>query len=235
MGNDERKNLEIKVNLKVKKIPVEEFENVMKQYKKYMLSFEKSLRYLADEDKITYKVLDKIGDSFKFDQIHYMKFSTPEEDTLPIYSSSGQQMDPIPQQPAPQFPTQAPPLTQPQPVTQQPPQQQLAQPASPAQKEEDFTFGGAAFDASSSESGFAPPAKGPQEPAPTKATEGFSFNIPSIGEESTSSPTSEAGVSIGVDEEDRATGIAILRRKMLMELRKIRNVVEEQSGQDETF
>jgi hypothetical protein len=119
-------------------------------------------------------------------------------------------------------------------MVQQPPQQQFAQPAPPAQKEEDFTFGGVAFDGSSSESGFAPPAKGPQEPAPTKATEGFSFNIPSIGEESTASPTSEAGVSIGVDEEDRATGIAILRRKMLMELRKIRNVVEEQS-QDETF
>lgn len=40
-------------------------------------------------------------------------------------------------------------------------------------------------------------------------------------------------VSVGIDEEDRATGIAILRKKMLMELRKIRNVVEQED--DSTF
>ena len=43
----------------------------------------------------------------------------------------------------------------------------------------------------------------------------------------------DSKISVGIDEEDRATGIAILRKKMLMELRKIRNVVEQED--DSTF
>ena len=231
MGSrDQRTNLEFKVNMKIKKIPIEYYEEVMKQYKRHLLAFEKSLRYLADEDKIPFKILDKISDAFKFDEIHYMKFSTPEEDTLhltaprPAVSAPGPvtPMESVPQQPPPQFP-----------APQQTTPAMASHLESPPQKEEDFTFGGAAFDQPTAP-GFQPPPSTPEEPPPSKATEGFSFSIPSIGQDSPTTSSDPSGVSIGVDE-DRATGIAILRRKMLMELRKIRNVVEEQSGQDETF
>ncbi|OLS19387.1 MAG: hypothetical protein HeimC3_45960 [Candidatus Heimdallarchaeota archaeon LC_3] len=236
MGNkDDRKHLEFKVSLKLKNIPIDYWEEVMKQYKKHMLSFEKSLRYLADEDKIPFKILDKISDSFKFDEIHYLKFSSPEEDSLqlttprPAYTTQTPSLETIPQQPPPQFPTQIPPPSQ-------QPQQQISKPEVKQQTKEDFTFGGAAFDQTTPTPGFEPTPQTSQEPEASKATEGFSFSIPSIGQDTAPGTTSDpSGVSIGVDEEDRATGIAILRRKMLMELRKIRNVVEEQSGQEDTF
>ena len=153
MGNkDNRKHLEFKVSLKLKNIPIDYWEEVMKQYKKHMLTFEKSLRYLADEDKIPFKILDKISDAFKFDEIHYMKFTSPEEDSLqltaprPAYTPQAPTMEAMPQQPPPQFPTQNPP----------PLHQQFSKPEVNPQVEEDFTFGGAAFDQPSSTPGFEP-------------------------------------------------------------------------------
>ena len=72
------------------------------------------------------------------------------------------------------------------------------------------------------------PAFSPRSPPPAQP----SF-MPSSSDFNSQSKPQDSKVSVGIDEEDRATGIAILRKKMLMELRKIRNVVEQED--DSTF
>ena len=263
---DDRKTLEFKVKLNLKGIPGDEWEAIMKSYKRHMLSFEKSLRNLADDNLIAYKILDKIGEVFKFEEVFRLKFSTPEDETLqlvpPRPAMVGQQQpEPFPQAQAPYF---ASPTTSPatMPFQQQTPQGMTSirksavdqgsglrdslaslreSPREESQKKEPaFTFGsgGQAHSAQQDPiSAFtAPSATTRSQPALTKAaTQGFSFQIPSIAPDSSQTKKETPNISIGADEEDRATGIAILRRKMLMELRKIRNVVEEQSGQDDSF
>ncbi|MFW9997755.1 MAG: hypothetical protein ACFFD4_37290 [Candidatus Odinarchaeota archaeon] len=70
---------------------------------------------------------------------------------------------------------------------------------------------------------FSTPSTAPTAPS----TPEISFSIPrvSLKTEPEQSPLSAGSI---VDEEDRATGIAILRKKMLMELKKIRSVVSEE-------
>ena len=71
------------------------------------------------------------------------------------------------------------------------------------------------------------PSFSPRSPPPSQPSFGLSNDFGS------QSKPQEGKISVGIDEEDRATGIAILRKKMLMELRKIRNVVEQED--DSTF
>ncbi|MHA2295308.1 MAG: hypothetical protein ACXAEU_25050 [Candidatus Hodarchaeales archaeon] len=62
------------------------------------------------------------------------------------------------------------------------------------------------------------------KPSTPPSVPDISFSIPKL---SLKAETTETKASI-IDEEDRATGIAILRKKMLMELKKIRSVVAEE-------
>lgn len=310
--DSDRKKLEFNVKLSIKDIPIDEYEAIMKPYKRLMLAWEKTLRVLADDNKIAYKLLDKISDVFKFDEIHYMKFQTPEEDELtltapkPMYTSPpGSGINPMfqtppppafatPSYPSPQpFQSPIPPPTEP-PATyyqNQPPQQVGSAPAPRVSTRQTYTQPGVtptgysetpapsgynsgifqqepknaptlreslgnlrdivSDDTSTKSSprpigmtptetvktpnfGLSPSTQQPiSSSSPTKSsTSGFAFNVPSISPESATAK--DSSVNIGADEEDLATGIAILRRKMLQELRKIRSVVEEQ-GQDDSF
>ena len=297
--DSDRKKLEFNIKLSIKDIPTEEYEAIMKPYKRLMLTWEKTLRALADDNKIAYKLLDRISDVFKFDEIHYMKFQTPEEDELtltapkPMYiNPPGSGISPAFQTPPPpafatssyqtaqSFQSPIPPPTEPPASYYQTQPSQVTGPASaprtttrPAYAQPSATSTGysetpapsgynsgtfqqepkgapslreslgnirdiVSDDGSAKSSarpfGTSQSAQQPISPAPpTKSTTtNFSFNVPSISPEST--VAKDSSVNIGADEEDLATGIAILRRKMLQELRKIRSVVEEQ-GQDDSF
>jgi hypothetical protein len=308
LGN-ELKKLEIKIGLTVKKLPLDEYESIMKLWKRYALKFERDLRQLADSGVISFKILDDFTKKFKFDELHRLRFTTPEEPEITAQRPGVPAIGPA-SQAAPQYYGQQP--TQPAPQPQTAPQQQPAfgqtpayqQPASyqrpqaqpPAQpsaqpqagfQQPSSTFGGTPatsrratasrqsdFQQESSgfqpftsrpetqPSGYATPSqpRGFQQPAPEPTSRGlspfsdlsqqptspqpgaqptpepstspsFSFNVPGLS--SQPAPSTESGISLGVDEEDRATGIAILRKKMLTELRKIRSVVEQ--DQDDTF
>ena len=60
-----------------------------------------------------------------------------------------------------------------------------------------------------------------------KQPEAPTISFPSISLKSAPSPTSPLGSTPTRTEEDRATGIAILRKQMLSELKKIRAVVSD--------
>ena len=77
-------------------------------------------------------------------------------------------------------------------------------------------------DISKDKSSSSAPSFSPRSPPPSQPSFGLSDDF------SSQSKPQEGKISVGIDEEDRATGIAILRKKMLMELRKIRNVVEQE-------
>ena len=66
------------------------------------------------------------------------------------------------------------------------------------------------------------PSFSPRSPPPSQPSFGLSDDLGGQAK------PQDSKISVGIDEEDRATGIAILRKKMLMELRKIRNVVEQE-------
>jgi hypothetical protein len=287
-------NLELKINIKLKKMPKAEYEAIMIPYKRLMLQFEKNLRQLADNGVISFSIVDEFTKKFNFGELQRLRFSTPEDQDLSLQGRTSQPA-PIMQAPQYQAPQQTPPqasfaFNQPQqnPATarnvafgqqQQPPatstfgQQNLtsqrpssftfgqSQQPSPAPtsnfgfgKSENPSFGGSG---SSPRPGTAPPQSsfGRQESQNTfgntggnlgsfsdlsnePATKNPSFSPrspppsqPSFGLSNDfggQSKPQEGKISIGVDEEDRATGIAILRKKMLMELRKIRNVVEQE-------
>ena len=74
----------------------------------------------------------------------------------------------------------------------------------------------------SKDSSMPQPSFAPKQAPPTQPSFSLSNDF------SSQSKPQEGKISVGIDEEDRATGIAILRKKMLMELRKIRNVVEQE-------
>lgn len=244
----ETKNLEINVKIKIKKMPIDEYEAIMKPYRRNLLQFEKSLRQLADQGVISYKILDEFSNKFNFIELQRLKFAIPDEPEA---------VQPVAPQPE---------ANQPQSGYNFGESQPQAQPASTfgfgKSTPDPVGFSQATSQKPQSNIETSPKQKSNLDPAPTKnASTGFSsFNSPSPSSEINSSDTPapsfnpssapastpsfglssnfgssdapaskpDSKISIGVDEEDRATGIAILRKKMLMELRKIRNVVEEQ-------
>ena len=68
-----------------------------------------------------------------------------------------------------------------------------------------------------------PTSSEPQTPPPMIPK----ISFPSLSKPSTTTPSNLLGQTLGKREEDRATGIAILRKQMLTELKKIRSVVSE--------
>ena len=282
------KNLEIKVKINLKKMPVAEYEAIMVPYKRLMLQFEKTLRQLADNGVISFSIIDKFTKEFNFAELQRLHFSAEEMDTY--QQPRPQQQIPPAQVPQYNQPQQQPQSTfsfsQQQPATsrqfgqQQPatsrgfgqqsqtaqrpsafnfgtPQQQTPAPTSNYgfNKPESTPFGGTPSSSprpgttppsgfgrtesqsnmfgsggsgslgsfsdlsnESSESSFAPKTPPPAQPNFRPTTSDFGSQ----------SKPQEGKISVGIDEEDRATGIAILRKKMLMELRKIRNVVEQE-------
>ncbi len=104
-------------------------------------------------------------------------------------------------------------------------------PSSFGRSESQAPFGSSGSDTSRGLSSFsdlskdaapANPSFSPRSPPPSQPSFGLSNDFGG------QSKPQESKISVGIDEEDRATGIAILRKKMLMELRKIRNVVEQE-------
>lgn len=255
--------VEIKIKLVLKKLLLEEYEAIMKNWKRHALKFEKDLRHLADNGVISFKILDDFTKKFKFDELHRLRFTSPEEPEI-MAQRPGL---PVTQPVAPQYTSEQ--FNQPQTAYNQPTSfgQPTTFPAQPLAPQNEFSSTPRPQE-QPAQTGFAssprpnqgfptftqnptptqPSAPGPLSdlnnqpptspqiqpaataPQPTTSPT-LNFNVPGLSPQP-SSPS--ASVSLGADEEDRATGIAILRKKMLTELRKIRSVVE-QEGQDDSF
>ena len=272
-------------------MPLAEYESIMIPYKRMMLAFERQLRQLADNNIISFSIVDKFTKEFNFAELQRLRFESAEDQDAFQQARPQQTAPSMPMsqfsQPAPQpqnafsfgqqqAPStsrgfgQAPVSPQSQPVASSfgaTPQRQTAQ------RPGSFTFGqaqqpapaptssfgfGKDNPASSPRPGTAPPPSGfGRQESSSLFGQGSSGlgSFSDLSKESTSPTTSfsprtpppaqppsfglsndfgsqskpqEGKISVGIDEEDRATGIAILRKKMLMELRKIRNVVEQE-------
>ena len=236
----ETKDFKFDVSLKLKSLPLEEHAHVSYAYQVAILRFERMLKESLLEGYITSTTLEKISQEFNLSEIRAMDIP----DTPSLQQVFGSEAAPaMTKKPTPKViePTPTPktePPT-PQPITPEIPSitpstisptepSPDAKPTPPSISPEPVTRPTISF--SFPESPTEPKEVAPS-PTPTPTAEITPPTIPKIS--FPSKPTSPPAISplsrvSRGREEDRATGIAILRKQMLTELKKIRSVVSEQ-------
>jgi hypothetical protein len=242
-------NFKFDGSIKLKDLPIEEYAHVANAFQVSVLKFERMLKESLLEGYITSTTLEKISQEFKISMIR--ELAIPETESLallfggePPITTKTQQVPTleekvkIPEEPAVSTPDPTPKITPEVPTVPETvsPEPVVAEPAvKPSEVPEisapipkiSFSI---PSPASTSESSPEPP----EQTQPT--TPDSSLKAPTIPKisfpaspSSSSSPLSNPLANIrGRKEEDRATGIAILRKQMLTELKKIRSVVAEQ-------
>ena len=223
------RSFKFEASLKLKDLPVEEYAHVTYAFQVAMLRFERMLKESLLESYITSTTLEKISQGLNLYEIRDLK--VPETPTIEkVFGESSaaklaRQTEPIPkivtkkiEEKIPDMPKEKPqvPVSKPTPVIPNispepstPPKISFSFPTAPEKsKTTDLT---------------------PSEPTSLSPVKPEIPSIPKISFPSTSSgkPTSSPLGTLGRREEDRATGIAILRKQMLTELKKIRSVVSE--------
>jgi hypothetical protein len=242
-------NFKFDGSIKLKDLPIEEYAHVAHAFQVSVLRFERMLKESLLEGYITSTTLERISQEFKISMIREM--AIPETESLALLfggestiSSKPQQVptleekEIIPTEPVVPTPDAAPEITPEVPTVPEiaVPEPAVAEPAvKPSEVPEISTpIPKISFSIPSPAS---TPESSPEPPKQAKPTTSESSlkapTIPKISfpasPSSSSSPLSNPLANIrGRKEEDRATGIAILRKQMLTELKKIRSVVAEQ-------
>ena len=247
-SRQQTKDFKFDTSLKLKSLPLEEYAHVAYAFQVASLRFERMLKESLLEGYITSTTLEKITREFRLADVRTLEIpdipslrnifgsEAPIElakKPLPTAEVTTPSIDvaktPITQPSAPEVPSTTPlARPQPSPYIKSPP------PTISTEPPEDrptisFSFPDATVE---------PKEKVPSSP-PTLAPrvspkkEMTPPSIPKISFPSLSKTTSPPSLSPlaqpkGQREEDRATGIAILRKQMLTELKKIRSVVSEQ-------
>ncbi|MFW9777386.1 MAG: hypothetical protein ACFFE8_00950 [Candidatus Heimdallarchaeota archaeon] len=228
-------------SLKLRDLPLEEYAHVVYAFQVNALRFEHMLKESLLEGHITSTTLEKVSREFQFEQIRDLDIptfdsvtrlfggkskETPREREVP--PSEPLQPAPVPEPtPSPSIPRAAAPETKISPSTT----------STPATSRPEISF---SFPET-------PPISKPTTPSPTPSSppsslskppmpekQHLSPSIPKISFPGVTKPTPPSPVSPlksskrSAGEEDRATGIAILRKQMLSELKKIRSVVSEE-------
>ena len=236
----ETKDFKFDTSLKLKSLPLEEHAHVSYAFQVAILRFERMLKESLLEGYITSTTLEKISQGFNLSEIRAMEIpDTPslqmvfgsEEAPVVAKKPTPTVVEPTPlpktEPTAPQPITpETPPITPPTITPTEPsPDARPTTPSAPVEPKPrptiSFTFPDS-------------PAE-PQEisptPTPTPTKQITPPTIPKISFPSKpATPPSISPLSRPSRgrEEDRATGIAILRKQMLTELKKIRSVVSEQ-------
>lgn len=235
-AKEETRDFKFDTSLKLKKLPIEEYAHVSHAFQTAILRFERMLKESLLEGYITSTTLEKISQEFNISEVRDLEI--PDTPSLKvIYSSEAPPIaarKPVPkvvtstssisvaETPAsrpvvPESPTISP--------TEPSPDAKPAPPTTSTEPETRPTFS-FSFPGSPTE-----PKEVAPSPTPTPKREISPPTIPKISfpsKPATPPALSPLARSAGRREEDRATGIAILRKQMLTELKKIRSVVSEQ-------
>ena len=237
-------NFKFEGSIKLKDLPIEEYAHVAHAFQVSVLRFERMLKESLLEGYITSTTLERISREFKISTIR--ELAIPEAESVALLfggespiSTKTQQVPTleekviIPAEPVVPIPDQSPRITPEVPTV---PDIAVSEPvAKPSEVPEisapipkiSFSIPSPDYKPESSPE----PLKQAQPTAPESSLK--APTIPKISfpasPSSSASPLSNPLANIrGRKEEDRATGIAILRKQMLTELKKIRSVVAEQ-------
>ena len=241
-GKQSTETFKFETSLKIKSLPMEEYTHVAYAFQVAMLRFERMLKESLLEGYVTSSTLEKITKELKIGEIRNAEI--PEVPSImALFGSQEQQMKRKEASPVAHVPT-----TQPTPFTQPIAPQVSTQPSSPTpapvptptptptptsipsavpvtpsapSPKISFSFPETTTPISSPE-----PTPTPSTPAPTVPIIP-KISFPSMSK-SITPPSDPLAQRRGGKEEDRATGIAILRKQMLTELKKIRSVVSEE-------
>ncbi len=236
----ETRDFKFDTSLKLKSLPLEEYAHVSYAFQVAILRFERMLKESLLEGYITSTTLEKISQEFNLTEIR--DFEIP--DTPSLKAVFGAEAPSIAAKPVPKAVPSTPSLDidetpTPQPITSEAPSitpptitptepSPDAKPASPSISTEPKTRPTISFSFPDSPT---EPEEVTPSPTPTPKSQLTPPTIPKISFPSkpTTPPTiSPLSRATRGREEDRATGIAILRKQMLTELKKIRSVVSEQ-------
>lgn len=216
-----RKDFQVNIKFKIKKLPAPEYGAIALTWKTVMENFNHTLKEHLANDRITIETLAKLTKSFRFAEIEAIDLTGIEMIEPPRVPSVTPEV-----QPTPITPTATPSLPSVETIPQTTPIAKDISPPTPASTQVQPTqpeIGGTAETI--------PQQTPPSQPQPIAAEPeketgdlGFSVSVrPSIP----SSKIPSASESAGSSEEDRATGVAVLRKQMLEELRRIRTIATE--------
>ncbi|MHA1975221.1 MAG: hypothetical protein ACTSW1_19700 [Candidatus Hodarchaeales archaeon] len=225
-------------SIKLKNLPLEEYAHVAFAFQVSSLRFERMLKESLLESHITSTTLEHISQGFKFAEIRSLEI--PKLPSLEKVFGSSSAVELAKQKDKIEVTSKEPPVTTPKPIpTPEPaptPAPSVPQESPLAAKIKPETIPEKpkiefSFPSSVSEPAIEP--KAAPKPVSVEPTKPQIPTIPKISFPSTSSgrPTTNPLGSTRRREEDRATGIAILRKQMLTELKKIRSVVSETEQQ----
>jgi hypothetical protein len=221
-------------SLKIKDLPLEEYSHVNFALKTAILRFERMLKESLLEGYITSTTLEKISQEFHIADIRNLDI--PETKTIrTLFGEESAQL--LAKHEAP--PTEVEPYPVPEKVEEVPtpivpppevppaPEPVTAMPTPPSpEPAPKISF---SFPETPSEPAPQPPSQTPSQPvAPLSPPTIPKISFPTESKPEATPPDNPLTAIRGHREEDRATGIAILRKQMLTELKKIRSVVSEQ-------
>ncbi|NHJ01674.1 MAG: hypothetical protein EAX86_05995 [Candidatus Heimdallarchaeota archaeon] len=227
-SQEEKKDLKFEASLKLKSLSLEEYTHVAYAFQVSLLRFERMLKESLLEGYITSTTLEKISQEFNFLAIRNLEIpqveslatifgveAKPDAKTpklMPKETQSTSIPEPV-EVIEPEVPSEHPiPSLKPQPT-----------PVSQPLKKPSFTF-------SVPEPVLEPTVQSTtpslEKPSP-KPAKPVAPPIPKISFPTIATSSDPLGQVRARREEDRATGIAILRKQMLTELKKIRTVVSE--------
>jgi hypothetical protein len=233
LGN--KKEFKVKINVRLKKMSDKEYSVVAGLWKQMMLDLEEKLRANLRTNMLDYKTFKDLDKGFDFASLAALEvpISAPslgepmrtEVETQPTSHTAVEQTPITPkaesppiapvEQPTsqPQEPLISPTVSQPSVAPTQPPAFSSSSVVPAPQQKPQPSLESLAGLAKSTPASAIPPS----EPEfPVKPAPGIP-KVPTTGETRPKAPD---------EEEDRATGIAILRQQMLSELKKIRGIIE---------
>ena len=234
-------------SIKLKDLPIEEYAHVAYAFHESILRLERMLKESLLEGYITSTTLERISQEFKISSIRELAIPETESITA-LFGEESTKMTISQRTPSfeekkvvPTVPSVMKPITPPVAHTEKGifPDTTVPEPVVPkitTEPKEKTEIGAAPVPKisfsfpnpnSSSETS-------PEQTAPIAAETSLTpptipkISFPASSSSSTSPPSNPLANIRGRKEEDRATGIAILRKQMLTELKKIRTVVAEQ-------
>lgn len=235
-SSQKTETFKFETSLKLKDLPLEEFVHVTYAFQVSILRFERMLKESLLEGYVTSTTLERISREMKIAAIRNIEI--PETPSLAtIFGSDDPQIkarEVVPVSSAPRVPST--PVSQPivstvsapDPVSDPPIVTPSSQPipierTTPTPKIS-FSIPEPSPPSTTPTITPTPISSEPRTPTPPTIPK---ISFPSLSKPSTTSPSDLLGQTLGKREEDRATGIAILRKQMLTELKKIRSVVSK--------
>ena len=246
-------NFKFDGSIRLKDLPIEEYAHVAHAFQVSVLRFERMLKESLLEGYISITTLEKISQEFKISSIR--ELAIPESESVTRLFGS-ETLQPIEKVEAPRIeeklivpeetvaPTPSPEpsitpevpivpdITVPKPVVAEPVKEPVVEPKEVP--EAPAPIPKISFSLPSTPAESEPSQEPPKQPAATVPESSLKpptipkISFPASPSSSPSPPSNPLANIRGRKEEDRATGIAILRKQMLTELKKIRSVVAEQ-------